>query len=187
MELKYAIDPDSAFQKKLEQVYAATRDLTAPLIEISREWFKGNKSIFALKGKGRYQDLSVRPLNAFWEKDKRLREIASKGGYKAYKMAKYNLSSPYPILFATGTLKNSITNGSDANSVNLIINKSTLVLGTKVPYAIYHQSDQPRTKIPYRPFLFVGVEQIAPNDIKNKRLENWIKILDRHFEQSIKK
>ena len=165
MELKYAFDPDSTFQKKLEEVYAATKDLTIPLTLMSKEWYKGNRSIFALKGPGRYKDLTEK--------------------YKKRKQK--NKGFIYPILRYSGDLEKSITKADDNNSISYIVNKSTLVLGTKVPYAIYHQSQtEPRPKIPYRPFLFVGVEQIAPDDILNNRLKNWIKILDDYFDQKMK-
>lgn len=163
MEIKYAFDPDGAFQKKLNDAFKATGDLTIPLTLIAREWFQSNKSIFALKGKGRYTDLSPK--------------------YKKAKQRRYGFV--YPILMASGRLMASITSPPGADSINYIINKNTLVLGTKVPYAIYHQSQEPRSKMPYRPFLFVGVEQIAPHDIKQNRLKNWIKIIDSYLDQKI--
>ena len=186
MELIYAFDPDSAFQKKLEEVFNLTQDLTIPLTLIAKSWYQGNKSIFALKGRGRYKDLSTRPFFPHWERDKKLRKLW-KGGYKEFKMAKYHLSSPYPILKATGRLAESITNPESLDAINYIVNRNTLVLGTHVPYGIYHQSQKERTKIPYRPFLFVGVEQIAPNDIKNNRMKTWLSILDSFLQQRINK
>lgn len=185
MEIKYAFDPDSSFVKFLDLAYRTTGDLTKPLTQIARDWFRGNKSIFALKGPGRYKDLSTKPFFAWWEKNPNLRTMYN-NGYRSYKAAKYG--SAYPILKATGVLAASITNREDDNSINRIEgDKKTLTLGTSVPYGIYHQSDSPRTKIPYRPFLFVGVEQIAPNDIKQKRVENWIKIIDSYLTQSLNK
>ena len=167
MEINYAFDPDSAFQKKLERVFRATGDLTIPLTLMAESWFKGNQSIFNLKSKGRYEDLS--------DKYKKSKEKA--------------VGFVYPILMRTGRLADSITDSDAAESINMIVNKNTLVLGTRTPYAIYHQSqsDGPsgsgRTKMPYRPFLFVGVEQIAPNDIQNNRLKTWMKTLDNYFQQ----
>lgn len=165
MELKFAFDQNSNFQKKLDEVYQATGNLTLPLDLIARDWYKGNRSIFALKGPGRYKDLT--------EKYKKQKE--KKWGYV------------YPILKASGKLSRSITNRSDINTIYRIENKKNLILGTKVPYGIYHQSDKPRTKMPYRPFLLIGVEQIAPNDIKQNRINNWIKILDSYFQQKMNK
>ena len=165
MELIYAFDPDSSFQKKLEAVYEATGDLTIPLTLMAREWFKGNRSIFDSnrKGPGRYVDLS--------------------DTYK--KTKKRDVGFVYPILKRSGRLMRSITQASNPDSINMILNKNTMVLGTKVEYGIYHQSQEPRNKMPYRPFLFVGVEQIAPHDIYENRLNNWIKILESYFEQKV--
>jgi phage gpG-like protein len=165
MEIQYAFDPDNEFSKKLNSAFEATNDLTIPLGLMAREWFQGNKSIFKLKGPGRYKDLT----------DK----------YKSLKLR--TIGQVYPILELSGALKDSITNPKDSESINLIVNKNTLVLGTKVPYAIYHQSNEDRTKMPYRPFLFVGVEQIAPNDIQQNRLKNWIKILESYVSQKLEK
>jgi len=165
MELKYAFDPNSEFQKKLDSMAESIQDLRIPLELISNEWYRGNRSIFALKGKGRYQDLTSK--------------------YKKQKKEKWG--SVYPILFASGRLALSITQKKSPDSIGRIENKKTLVLGTSVPYGIYHQSAKPRKKMPYRPFLFVGVEQIAPNDIKQNRLKNWMKILDSYFQQVMDK
>lgn len=163
MELQYAFDKDSTFQKKLEAVYAATGDLTEPLKLIASSWFRGNKSIFVLKSPGRYKDLT--------------------DPYKKIKKSKWGFV--YPIMKASGRLAESITNEDSDESIYRIENKKTLVLGTRVPYGIYHQSDLPRTKMPYRPFLLVGVEQIAPHDIRQNRVKNWIKILDFYFQQKM--
>ncbi len=192
MEVIYVFDENSEFQKKVKHLYEQTKDLTIPLRLIASSWFRGNKSIFDSNriGPGRYTDLSEKPFFARWERDNPDLMRFYKGGYKEYKKAKHGFV--YPILKATGKLERSITDPSDSNSVNLIINKSTLVLGTKVDYGIYHQSQTERGKrktgraMPYRPFLFVGVEQIAPNDIKNNRLKTWMQILDNHFKQVTK-
>ena len=161
MELIYAFDQDSEFRKTLEDVYNRTGDLTIPLTLIAKSWYKGNRSIFVLKGPGRYIDLTEK--------------------YKRRKKSKWGFV--YPILKASGRLAESITDPSSADAIHYIVNKNTLVLGTSVPYAIYHQSQEPRTRMPYRPFLFVGVEQIAPNDIKNNRLKTWFQILDSYLTQ----
>lgn len=188
MYLEYAFDKNSNFQKKLNEVFKATGDLTLPLTLIANSWFRGNNSIFVLKGPGRYKDLSTKPMFPFWERKKNLRRFYP-GGYKEYKKEKYGFV--YPILKATGKLASSITNQSDSNAIARIEGGKNLILGTKVPYGIYHQMDRNidpgKGKIPYRPFLFVGVEQIAPNDIKNNRVKTWIKILDNHFESVMRK
>lgn len=183
MEIQFAFDKDSPLQKKLDAIYKATGDLTIPLKLMAREWFKANRSIFKLKSAGRYKDLSTRPLYTFWEKEKRFRRLWE-GGYKEYKQARWGFV--YPILKRTGRLMESITNAQSSESINQIeSDKRTLVLGTRVPYGIYHQSNEARSKIPYRPFLLVGVEQIAPQDIKQERVKGWIRMLDDYFQQVV--
>jgi phage gpG-like protein len=55
-----------------------------------------------------------------------------------------------PILQRTGDLERSLTSSTDPNSVH-IPGRKVLTLGTRVPYAIYHQSIAPRTMLPRRP------------------------------------
>ena len=72
--------------------------------------------------------------------------------YAQYKEARY---PGRPILQRTGDLVASLTKESDPNSVYRPERKS-LTLGSKVPYAIYHQSIAPRTKLPRRPEIMLA-------------------------------
>jgi len=58
------------------------------------------------------------------------------------------------ILERTGALEQSLTRASDSNAVK-IERRKELILGTSVPYAIYHQSIEPRTRLPRRPVIQV--------------------------------
>lgn len=62
-----------------------------------------------------------------------------------------------PILQRTGDLMRSLTSASDANAVNVQSRKG-LTLGTRVPYAIYHQSIAPRRVLPRRPEIQLSAE-----------------------------
>lgn len=53
------------------------------------------------------------------------------------------------ILERTGDLERSLTNPNDPNTVR-VEERKTLTLGTRVPYAIYHQSPKPRKRLPRR-------------------------------------
>jgi phage virion morphogenesis protein len=53
-------------------------------------------------------------------------------------------ANPESILKDTFTLRDSITYQASNRS---------LAIGTNIAYGVYPQSDRPRTKIPYRPFL----------------------------------
>jgi|GEM_PF-730631 len=59
-----------------------------------------------------------------------------------------------PIMQRTGDLERSLTSAGDPNSVRVETRKA-LTLGTRVPYAIYHQSLDPRTKLPRRPIIML--------------------------------
>lgn len=54
------------------------------------------------------------------------------------------------ILHATGLLRESLTRKFGRGHIERVTSNA-LHFGTRVPYAIYHQSSRPRTKIPYRP------------------------------------
>ncbi len=159
----YEIENDKAFTAKLKQLAKKSSDLTIPLTLISKDFYKSEKSIFLLKGPGKYKDLS---------------DVYKKRKQKA-------VGFIYPILKRSGALEKSVTSPSDRSSINQIVNKNTLIIGTKTPYGVFHQSDSPRSKIPLRKFLFIGPEaiQFATSATKG-RLERWIGILD-GFMQSV--
>jgi phage gpG-like protein len=59
-----------------------------------------------------------------------------------------------PILQRTGDLVKSLTSGNDPNAVR-VRERKTLTLGSKIPYAIYHQSPKPRKRLPRRPEIML--------------------------------
>jgi phage gpG-like protein len=154
---KYTVDPDKDFAKAISEALKECDDLTVPLTLIAKSWFKSNKAIFQLKGPGKYTDLSE--------------------NYK--KQKKKAVGFIYPILRRSGVLEESITNPTDSNSINLIINKNTLILGTKVPYASKHQFGE---GVPRRPFVLIGAEQTGPEEF-NQRRAAWIKTIQTHVLQ----
>lgn len=178
MVMEIEVDPKRELRSFINDALKKTDNLTVPLHLIAQQWFKSNRAIFDLKGPGKYQDLSTKPFFAWWEK-KDFRRYYS-GGYKEYKTARWGAA--YPILYRTGRLKRSITEPSDGEAVEKIINRNALELGTAVPYAVYHHSDAPRTKMPWRPVLLYGNEQVAPGALKN-RIEIWQEILIDYVSQ----
>jgi hypothetical protein len=137
--LAFEIDPDQAFNKVVKDAIEKVGDLRPVLMTISRSWYKSNKAIFALKGPGKYVDLTEK--------------------YAEAKAAK--LGSAYPILRGfTRRLEGSITEAGSADAIAYVINKRTLVLGTRTPYAGYlHEGT---SKMKARPVLLLGAEQVAP-------------------------
>lgn len=77
---------------------------------------------------------------------------------------------------ASGRLKRSLTGAPNSDSI-VRIGKKAMILGTKVPHGVYHQSDEPRSKIPQRKFLFI-------DDARRKR---WIRIIDDEVVRKLKR
>lgn len=60
---------------------------------------------------------------------------------------------PLDILVATGELRDSLT-GAGSNAVR-DIGPNEMTFGTRVPYAVYHHSREPRSRLPRRPLIAV--------------------------------
>lgn len=158
----YKVDNDRRFREALRAAGEQVSDLTIPLTLIARDFYKSEKAIFSLQGPGQYPDLST--------------------AYKASKLKAVNFV--YPILKRSGRLASSVTDPSSSDAINQIINKNTLVIGTKVSYGVFHQSDAPRKKIPLRKFLFIGPEapKFATSD-QMGRLQRWTQILADYVDE----
>jgi phage gpG-like protein len=162
----YDIDADKKFQSALVRAKAVTSDLTIPLTLISKDFYKSQKAIFMLKGPGQYPDLQDDPPPG-----------------RSTKREKVRLGfSVYPILKRTGRLEGSTTIPTHPDAVNQIINRRTLIIGSKVPYGVYHQSDKPRkTKLPMRKFLFIGPESTFATSDQQGRVGRWLNILNSYI------
>lgn len=174
------VDPDDQFKWALRRAIEKVGDLSVPYTLITQSWFKSNRAIFALKGPGKYQDLSTRPFFAWWEPKGSPLHRQFNGGYKEYKQAKVGFV--YPILKRTGRLAASLTEPSSPDSVHLTVNRTVLMLGTKVPYGPPHQDGAPKRNLPKRPFVLLGPEQVSPPEI-NRRRDAWIAIVENYVRQ----
>lgn len=161
--VEFSVDPDHSFRDAVQEAIEKTGDLTVPFMLIAKRWFTANKFIFTLKGPGKYVDLSPK--------------------YKKWKTKKKG--SPYPILKLNGYLERSITDPADTNAINYIVNKTTLILGTKVSYASAHQFGIPSRNLPARPPILIGVANSG--DLANQReISIWNKILLHHIQTHAK-
>lgn len=180
--IKVEVDPGQVLQKQLRKAVESVQDLRLPLNLISQQWFKSNYAIFSLKGPGKYPPFkhAIRAARLSVN-GKRGREFdVEKSPYQLRKLREVGFD--YPLLAKSFDLARSITDPNDPQSVNYLINKVSMALGTAVPYAIYHQSKAPRTKMPYRPMILFGNEQVAPNALSN-RVAGWVRLIQDYVKQ----
>lgn len=142
--ISYSIENDAEFRRAIDDALDQVEDLRFAFGEIARDFFKSNQAVFSLKGNGKYPPLSP----AYEERKNRI------------------LGRRVPILVFSGRLRDSLTGSPNGDSI-VRIGKQALIMGTKVPYGIYHQSDSPRSKIPLRKFLFI-------DDARKMR---WVRII----------
>lgn len=158
MVIRFEIDSDKSFQTAVQKALQEVNDLTVPFTLITKSWFQSNKFIFDVKsGPGKYADLNE--------------------AYKARKREQVGFI--YPVLKAKGNLAQSLTQPG-GSAINEIINKRTLVLGTRSKVAQYHQFGT--SKMPARPPVLIGAEQTAPREL-NKRKELWIQTIENYVIQ----
>lgn len=163
--LSYSIDNDRRFATAMRRAAANIGDLTIPLTLISQDFYRSERAIFQLKGPGQYPQISPR--------------------YARAKLRRHGFI--YPLLKASGRLAASMLDPTDPEAVNFIDRGGTrLVIGTSVPYGVYHQSDKARTVIPQRKFLFIGPEaaQFATSE-QMGRLKRWLAILNDYVEKKL--
>jgi len=150
---KYEVDKNKKFRRALEQAAGKVEDLRVPLEEIAQNWFSTNTVIFEQKGPGKFEDLTSQT------KQKKMREIGT----------------AYPILYRYGFLRESLTNPNDSFAMKMV-DKKSLQLGTKVPYAMFHQLGT--KNMPQRMVVFIGPESPFKDDAGIRdRVKNWSKIL----------
>jgi phage gpG-like protein len=142
-----------SLNKKVEILREGIKDLRPLFKQFSADFYKQEKQIFNLKSKGKYIDLTDR--------------------YKKVKTKKWGFV--YPILFASGRLASSLLNRGGSESIN-VITKTGFMIGTKVPYAVFHHSDEQRRVMPQRPVWILNGT--------NKSLSfRWARILETYMEK----
>lgn len=168
MSISYSADNDRIFRGALERAEAAVSDLRIPLKLIANDFYRSQSAIFNLKGPGQYPDLA-----------------------NSTKKTLDRLGLPYyPMLVRSGELGSAASVQGARGNITQFIGNTRLQLGVDgkvIPYAIYHQSNAPRKKIPLRKFIFIGPEapQFATSD-QTGRLERWANILNSYVLQKMK-
>lgn len=183
---KYSIN-SKEFDASVKEALKTVSDLRPAFIQIAREFYKANKAIFTLKSAGRYPDFKGPKVAATW-KDPGLPEKRTRNGtmtaYQNYKQKKTGLPRGYPLLKFSGALEKSITQRNDANTV-LEITKKSVVMGTRVAYAGFHQEGT--KNIPMRKFLFLDPTTVgAPAAVISRRNEAWNKAINDYVVRVMK-
>jgi hypothetical protein len=184
--VSYKVENDKAFQKLIDSAFKETRDLTIPFRQIVRAFYQSRKAIFKLKGPGAYPDFKGPKVQETWKNPGRPEQRTRKGELTAYQNLKLKqVGFLYPLLKSSGTLEKSITNPSDTNAEQKI-DATSLTIITKVPYANYHQQDNPDlgdAVIPTRKFFFIGGETSQ----SNRDIERYTKIINDHIVKVLAK
>jgi len=166
--ISYSIENDKKFQAAIERAKAVTNDLRVPLNLIAKDFYRSQKTIWQLKSPGQYPDLAQST------KDKRIKD----------------LQPFYPILKRSGALEAAASTQGARGNVTRIFENRVLTMGVEsamLPYAVFHQSNRPRTKIPQRKFVFIGPEakRFADSD-QVGRLERWLNTLNSFVLKKLK-
>lgn len=174
-------------RKAMESAVKQIGDLRPALIQIGREFYKANRAIFKLKSAGKYVDFTGPKISQLWKNPGRPDARTRNGNYTAYQWAKEKatgLRRGYPLLKFTGRLERSITDPTSADSVQVLTKKS-IVLGSRVPYGIFHQEG---TKVlPMRQFLFVDPSTTvwADSQIFSRRNKAWLEAIDTYVRRVV--
>lgn len=180
--ISFIPENDAQFQKLLDEVSDKVSDFRIPFGLIANHWYRGNKKIFALKGPGLYS-----PLGGFNYQDKvRFRGIEVTKRQRAETLKKEEVGFAYPLLKRQGALEKSLSSKS-AQGAEYFVGRQSMVLGTKIDYAKYHQSDRPRKKIPQRKMIFIdgGPAEKAQDALISGRIQAWTNIIKDYVAQVV--
>jgi len=175
--ISYKVENDKAFQQSIDKAFKESKDLRIPFRTILRDFYQSRKAIFRLRGPGAYPPFKGKKVKDTWKNPGRPSQRTREGNLTAYENFKKKMVGfTYPLLKLTGTLENSITKPNDSNAKQIVAPDS-LTMITTVPYANYHQQDNPNKGnriIPTRKFFFIGGETSQ----SNRQLQRYIKIIE---------
>lgn len=152
------IDPQlKQFDKDIKKIARGVEDLRPALLQVRKQWYQGNNSLLTLNGPGKYQDLAP--------------SGNTKSNYKETK--ERTLGFAYPILLgATGELLDSVTREDSPHAYSKVTKKDielgTAPTGELQKYAFAQQFGSKKQNIPARPYVLLGIEQVATKDQKQK-------------------
>lgn len=186
--VSYKVENDKKLQDALDKAFVEVRDLRVPFRQITRDFYQSRKAIFKLQSNGQYPDFKGKKIGETWSKNARPSDIARRKrpqGATPYEWYKFNaVGFTYPLLKFSGRLEDSATNPNSPDAEQ-IIEPDSLTIITKVPYANFHQQDNPDMgdrKIPTRKFFFIGGE----SSTTDRQLERYLKIISDYVNKSLK-
>jgi phage gpG-like protein len=176
--VKYRINSEQ-YDKAVQEALKNVKTLKPVFIQIAREFYKTNRAIFTLQSAGKYPDFKLS------DESRRLKNGMTP--YQNWKNKRVG-GRGYPLLRLTGRLEKSITQ-QGGEAITEIGDKS-VVIGTTVPYGVFHQQPNGRGKgiIPYRPFLFLdpATTAVAPDGSLSRRSEAWVRMINQYVARSMK-
>ena len=142
---------DAEFQRIFNETKEKVKYIKPALMAVRDDWYGENKTLFTLKGPGKYTDL--------------------KDGTKRYKTKRFG--SPYPILLAkNGRIKSGLTDKQSEFTVNELTDTS-LTVGVKGQNYFLFQQKGTR-KMSSHPFIFKSQKDGA--DQWTNQRDRWVKI-----------
>ena len=93
----------------------------------------------------------------------------------------------FPLLRgATKDLEKSLISKNGSGAV-FFAGRQTMVMGTEVEHAKFHQSDKVRKVLPQRKVVFIdgGPAEIAKDAVISGRIQAWVKIMEDYVAQVI--
>lgn len=150
----YNVGNDKQFRAAINKTVKDVSDLRLEFGIIAKDWRKGTKANFTLRGAGQYP-----PLNPEYQRRKTAlagRQLPILVGAKKGKTRKGKRISGGG---ESGRLRDSVTDNGSKDSI-LIIGKQSMIIGTSVSYGTYVQEK--------RKFLF----------ITDTNVKVWMKILE---------
>lgn len=180
-DFEFTIENNEDFQRGLDRLGKATSDFRIPFRLISSDFYRSQKKIFTLTSEGLYN-----PLGGFNYNQKEANGLTRRQNAENRKERKTGHGWA-PILYGkTGDLKDSTLSNQHRYSI-FFLGRQELQIGTSVPYGKFHQSDEPRTKLPQRKFIFIdgGPNDASKDSAITGRRERWLNIMNDHVVQLI--
>jgi len=156
LHIKFSVDGEPQFSRVFDTMSEQIESIEPALLDISTDFFQHMMRVFKMEG----------------AVDERTRWTPLSQSYAAWKRKHYPSAK---ILHLTGRLEKSLTEkGSPDNIMNL--DKLTLSIGTRVPYALKHQRGV-RGELPQRKII----------DLTAPLKKRWTHIIHQHIYDKVKK